>query len=214
VSDAGQYAWVEDDEELSATCFTAVTGVGIDEVARRFGADPTAERTATFAQAFNAMTGRAPLLYDELDGDVLVAENNGWQGSRPEVLEAVSRGGRAASVYWSVNADMGFVYAVDGVVVAWFDPLLVELEWTGSDPESVRRQATDLPFGVDGPRSASLALVTRLIGPRLERSWLERPHRCADVQDADEVALPSVEDYRSFVRQALDAWWRGLRGKR
>jgi hypothetical protein len=209
-----QYAWVEDDEELSAACFTAVTGVGVEEVVRRFGADPTAERTATFAEAFNALTGRAPLLYDELDGDVLVAENNGWQGSRPEVLEGVSRGGRAASVYWSVNADMAFVYAVDGVVVAWFDPLLVEHEWTGSDPDSVRRQATDLPFGLHGPRSASLALVERLIGAHLEQSWLGQPHRCADVTDADEVTLPSVESYRSFVRQALGAWWRDLRGKR
>lgn len=214
MSDATGYAWVEDDDELSAACFTAVTGVGVEEVVRRFGADRTSERTAMFADTFNALTGSAPLLYDELDGHVLVAENNGWQGSRIEALEAVSRGGRAASVCWSVNADMSFLYAVDGVVVAWFDPLLVEHGWTGSDPESVRRQATDLPFGVEGPRSASLALVERLTGAHLERSWLERPHRCAVVPGADEVMLPSVEDYRSFVRQALGAWWRDLRRKR
>ena len=214
MSDATEYAWVEGDEELSAACFTAVTGVGVEEVVRRFGVDPTTERTTTFADAFNAMTGSAPLLYDELDGDALVAENNGWQGSRTEVLETVSRGGTAASVYWSVNADMSFLYVVDGVVVAWFDPLLVEHPWSGSDPESVRRQTANLPFGLDGPRGASLALVERLTGIHLERRWLERPHCCLDVPDSEQVTLPTVEGYRSFVRQALRAWWRDLHRKR
>ena len=217
MSAAARYAWIEEheeDEQLSAACFTAVTGVASAEVVRRFGADPATARTATFAGSFNELTGSTPLVYDELDGGVLVAENNGWQGSKTEVLEAVSRGGTAASVYWSVNADMSFLYVVDGVLVAWFDPLLVGHAWSGSDPESVRRQTVSLPFGLDGPRSASLALVERLTGIRLERRWLERPHRCVDVPDTEPVALPRVEEYRSFVRQALRAWWRDLRGQR
>ena len=214
MSDAARYTWVEEDDRLSAACFTAVTGVAGAEAVRRFGADPGTARTATFAGSFNELTGSTPLVYDELDGGVLVTENNGWQGSRTDVLEAVSRGGTAASVYWSVNADMSFLYAVDGVVVAWFDPLLVEHPWSGSDPESVRRQTANLPFGLDGPRSSSLALVERLTGIHLERRWLERPHRCVDVPDSEQVALPTVEGYRSFVRQALRAWWRDLRGRR
>ena len=129
-------------------------------------------------------------------------------------MDESAGGGKAASVFWSVNADMSFLYVVDGVVVAWFDPLLVEHPWTGSDPESVRRRTANLPFGLEGPRSASLALVGRLTGIHLERGWLERPHRCVDVPDTEHVALPTVEQYRSFVRQALRAWWRDLRGKR
>jgi hypothetical protein len=78
----------------------------------------------------------------------------------------------------------------------------------------VRRQTANLPFGLDRPRSASLALVERLTGIHLERRWLERPHRCVDVPDSEQVALPTVEGYRSFVRQALRAWWRDLRGRR
>lgn len=56
--------------------------------------------------------------------------------------------------------------------------------------------------------------MERLTGARLERSWLEQPHRCVDISGTDHVSLPSLEAYRSFVRQALGAWWRDLRGKR
>ena len=202
-----QYAWVEDDEELSAACFTAVTGVGVEEVVRRFGADPTAERTATFAEAFNALTGTAPLLYDELDGDVLVAENNGWQGSRPEVLEGVSRGGRAASVYWSVNADMAFVYAVDGVVVAWFDPLLVEHEWTGSDPDSVRRQATDLPFGKtrDNLKAAIAGETHEYTDMYPGMAKTARSEGFSEIADWFETLAKAERSHANRFQKALDA---------
>ena len=46
-------AWVDDDERLGAACFTAVTGVEVDEVVRRFGGSLATERTATFEEAFN-----------------------------------------------------------------------------------------------------------------------------------------------------------------
>jgi len=208
------YDWVEEDGELpSAACFTAAVGVTVDDVLRALGADHSTEPTATFAASFDELTGWTPLVVDELDDAVLAAENNGWLGSRSEVVEAISRGGRAASVYWSVNADMSFLYAEDGVVVAWFDPVLVEHPWSGSDPGWVRERARDLRFGVGRPRSDSLVLLERLTGVRVERSWLERPHRCFDVPDPESAPL-SVGAYTSFVRQALRAWWRSLLGRR
>jgi len=212
VGEDRRYGWVESSELLEAACFTAVVGVPIDEVIRRFGADPSSERRMTFAESFTTPRGATTLVCDELDGAVLVAENNGWQGSRGEVAEEVSRGGRFASVYWSANADMSFLYLEDGVVVAAFDPLLVEHPWSGSDPDSVRRRARDLPFGVDLPRAASLALLERLTGTRLGRGWLEQPHRCLDVPDL-QPGVFSQEVYRSLVRQALRSWWRRFRGK-
>lgn len=107
--------WVEADGELLAVaCFTAAVGATVDDVVRGFGADLATERTATFEASFNELAGSTPQVVDELDGAVLAAENNGWLGARSEVVEASSRGGRAASVYWSVNADMSFLYAADG----------------------------------------------------------------------------------------------------
>jgi hypothetical protein len=76
---------------------------------------------------------------------------------------------------------MTFGYAEDGVVVALFDPLLIEQTWSGADPERVRRASTDLTFGVDAARSDSLALVERLTHVRLVLEWLDAPHRCVDV---------------------------------
>lgn len=83
MSAAAPYAWVEDhedEEQLSAACFTVVAGVRVEEVLRRFGADPSTERTATLAESFNELTGAAPLLADEVDAGVVVAENNGSRG--------------------------------------------------------------------------------------------------------------------------------------
>ena len=98
-------------------------------------------------------------------------------------------------------------------LVAWFDPVLVEHPWSGSDPGWVRERARDLRFGVGRSRSDALVLLERLTGVRVERSWLERPHRCFDVPDPESAPL-SVGAYTSFVRQALRAWWRSLLGRR
>lgn len=207
--------WLDSDDELvQAACFTAVVGVPAAEVVRRFGADPATERSATFAESFNDLTGAARIVFDDVDGGVLVAENNGWLGADSALVESASRGGRAASVYWSVNADMSFLYAVDGVLVGGFDPLLVEHPWWGADPESIRERARDLPFGVERPQTASVLLVERLTGVRLDRAWIERPHRSVEVPGADVVTPLSLESYGSFIRQALRSWWRAFRGKR
>jgi hypothetical protein len=184
VTDADRYAWV-DDERLMAACFTIVEGADHDRIVQVFGGDLSTERRWTFEEAFNDYPSTQQLVFDRIDGFVLVAENNGWEGSRPEVAEAASAAGRYAGVYWSVNADMTFVYAIEGVVIAWFDPLLIEHEWSGSDPGSLAELTRDLPFGVGSPRAASFALMERLTGLRIERSWLDAPHRCVDVVPRD-----------------------------
>jgi hypothetical protein len=185
VGDADSFRWAESDERLTAACFTAVVGVGADEVARRFGGDLPARRRETFADAFNEYPLTHSLVFDDVPGGVLVAENNGWEGARLEVATAVSRGGRLASAYWSVNADMTFVHAVDGVPLAVFDPLLIESPWWVGDRGSLPARIDDLPFGVEAPRAAAFALVERLTGVRIEASWLDVAHSVVDI-----VALP------------------------
>lgn len=211
--DARRYGWADDDERLTAACLTAVTGIEVEEVVRRFGGDLTSERHATFDEAFNPYPDAQYVLFDDRGETVLLAENNGWQGSRPEVAEAVSPGGALGSLYWSVNAGMAFLYAEDGVVVAWFDPLLIEQPWSGARPESVRETARDLRFGVERARSDALVLLERLTGVSFEQSWFDRPHRCVAVPGTDEYEPLTLEAYASLTRRALREWWRSFRGK-
>jgi hypothetical protein len=186
VSDAVRFAWVEDDERLGAACFTALVGVDADEAVTRLGGLPETERQATFEEAFNPYPDAQFLVFDGLPPGVLLAENNGWEGSRPELADALSGGGKLATVYWSVNADMSFLYAVDGVLLTLFDPLLFDQPRTGAEPRALDDLVADLPFGVEAPRAASFALLERLTGMTVEPEWLDVAHRCVDVRPLTE----------------------------
>jgi hypothetical protein len=78
--------------------------------------------------------------------------------------------GTAASLFWTVNADMGFTLARGGTVVRRFDPLLYGL---GPEGEPLPEER-GLPFGVPGGRlpRAALTLAERLTGDRLDRDWV------------------------------------------
>jgi Family of unknown function (DUF6461) len=181
VSEARDFAWIDVDELFDAYCVAAVVGAGVDEVVRSYGGDLPSTAHATFAEAFSAYPGPTYLLVDDVDRGVLAAENNGWQGVDDGVASRLSEGGRVTSLYSSVNADMRFVYAEDGVVTTAFDPLMPEVEWEGSDPRALDSSVGDLPFGEEAPGAASLALVERLTGIRVERSWFDEPHRRFDL---------------------------------
>ena len=57
-----------------------------------------------------------------VDDAVLAAEYNGWQGADKAVLRALSRNGRAASMYWNVEALTRLSFAREGEVAAAFEP--------------------------------------------------------------------------------------------
>jgi hypothetical protein len=124
----------------------------------------------------NGVPDPTSILVGELAPGVVVAENNGWWGVHEELAAAVSRGGRLASYYRSVNADMTFVHAVDGSVRATFDPLLDPV------PAALQAAADGLDFGAETVGAPSFALLERLTGVRVERSWLlDRPHTRIEV---------------------------------
>jgi hypothetical protein len=168
------YAWAEDDPRLDAFCLSALTGVAVEQVLDAFSARPETEARAAFAESFNDFPSSTYVLVDETSGGVLVAESNGWWGVQEAILRKASRGGRMASCYRSVNADMLFALAVDGSVEAQFDPLLEEV------PDPLREAASGLRFDVSTTAS-SLALVELLTGVRLEQGWIEDAHRRFDV---------------------------------
>jgi hypothetical protein len=95
---------------------------------------------------------------------------NGYHATLEHVLSRLSEQGATAVIYASVNADMSFQWAVDGVIVRWFDPLLYpEMSWASERlPEE-----EGLPFGLPHALSSAFACAERLTQVRLTREVLE-----------------------------------------
>ena len=137
-----------------------------------------------------AEAGVRPFAHVTVDELVLVArvagwsvaiEDNGWQGSRPEVLRVLSAGARVVSVYQNVNAYGRFSYAVDGVVLTGFEPLFPQRRW-GSQPDLLLPQMRAVGLDPDWPQPpygavdlVALALAERLTGVHLDARALDRP---------------------------------------
>ncbi|WP_214103664.1 DUF6461 domain-containing protein [Acrocarpospora catenulata] len=164
----------------SQFCLTWCEEHDLDEVARRFGADV---ETGLWADEDDIEELEeeypAELLQLVAVGDWTVAlEPGGFQGSRSVVMEALSVGTRAFSVYWNVELDSAVSYAVDGVVRTTFD--LVEVEGrTGADPSALDPllREVGLRAGLTVPelKARSLALGERLSGALLIPDWLRHP---------------------------------------
>lgn len=174
------FAWVE---SLEAYCFTAVVGLDVEEVVRRLIGDRPATDRRTFDQCFWPANGVQWAQIGTVNGGVLIAEHNGWRCE--EALTELSVGARTACFFRNVEAIMHFVYAVDGEVLAEFDPLLDRRATAGARPEILHGVVDDLPFGLFGAEASAMALLERLTGVRVEREWLEAPQRA--------VALPPLE---------------------
>lgn len=162
--------WAERDPRLDAFCVTAVEGVRLGDVVLRFDGEPASEERATVGESFNGYPDPTYIVVDEVPGGVLVFESNGWRGVQQGVPERVSRGGRCVCLYRSVNADMTFVLAENGRLLASFDPLLEPV------PEQLAGPAAGFDF--EGyPTSSSLGLLARISGITLDETWLDGAHR-------------------------------------
>jgi len=166
------YGWVE---ALEAYCFTAVVGLDTDEAVRRLGGDPSTSDRRTFDECFWTAAGpqwvqigRAGRSRPTPPG-VLVAEHNGWRAE--DAAPELSVGARVACFFRDVNAVMRFVYAIDGDVVADFDPLV------DPRPSTLVDAAAGLPFGLFAAEPSALALLQRVTGVRVTPGWLNRPQR-------------------------------------
>ncbi|MFS8102321.1 DUF6461 domain-containing protein [Lentzea alba] len=101
----------------------------------------------------------------EIDGGVVVIESNNYVGSRREVLERLSRNGKAASHYWNVNAVRRLSFARDGRVICSEEPW-EEADY-GDDPE-VAAALEGLDFGNFRHTDAKgITAVTRFTGTTL-----------------------------------------------
>ncbi len=139
---------------------------------RRLGGERSRPRTLTVGEA-GELSGSFHAGYPQLvlvaraGGWAVAVEDNGWEGSRPEVLRALSRGTRAVSVYRNVNALGYFSDAVDGELLVRFELLSPQRRW-GSQPDLLLPQmrAVGLDPDWDEPPhgevdTAALALAER-----------------------------------------------------
>jgi Family of unknown function (DUF6461) len=178
-----RYAWLMATDMLPGFCVSVADHGDVDRVAVAFGIDPASETVATIHEAWYLMLEaddgpeNAVVQIGVLNGCVVAVEPDGWAGVNDSTAAEASRGGQYASLYQSVNADMRFVYAVDGTVVRAFDPLLYG---PGIDPDEPLIQERDLPFGEPGDTTpAAFVLIERLTGLALTCEWLLEERRPA-----------------------------------
>ena len=164
------YEWVE---SLEAFCFTAVVGLDPPETARRLDGDVADGELRTFDECFWAADGPQWAQVGPVEGGVLVAENNGWRAE--ECIERLSKDVRVACFFRNVQAVMHFVYAVDGTVLAEFDPLVETWPSGGADPAAIASAMDGLPFGLFAAEPSALTLLERLTGIRIHDTWLNSP---------------------------------------
>jgi hypothetical protein len=189
---AADYAWFNDHWLRQAFCITLVRGLDEVEVLRRFGGERSQPRALTVGEA-GELSGSLQAGYPQIvlvaraGGWVVAVEDNGWEGWRPEVLRALSRGTQAVSVYRNVDALGYFSDAVDGALLVQFELLFPQRRW-GSQPDLLLPQMRAVgldpnwhepPYGqVD---TAALALAERVTGVHLDPRMLEGPLPAAEI---------------------------------
>lgn len=97
------YAWIHESHLGEAACVTVVPRADRDAVLAAFGAREVLDPATMEFDAFEMDCVQVV----ELAGALVVIEDNGFQGSRPEVLGPVSaaaEAGVAASFFWNVEA--------------------------------------------------------------------------------------------------------------
>ncbi|SHN43759.1 DUF6461 domain-containing protein [Cryptosporangium aurantiacum] len=159
------YRWIQRSALSTAATVTVTTGATVDEVLRAFGADPT--RPEPMALLQHVADWVAVL---DVGDAILAVEFNGYLGSREPILCAASAQGRAASMFWNVNAVTRLSFAEHGELLAGFEP------WGDVPAEPAVAAALDgLDFAELGDREEKgLLAVERFTGRGLREEDLAR----------------------------------------
>jgi Family of unknown function (DUF6461) len=171
IPEVAAFGWVAGTVIGDAACLTLVRSADPYLVARGFGGDPAGARPVTLAEAAEAFPDSSWLAVRVVGLWVLAVEVNGWQGTRPEVLERLSAGTRAVSVYWNVNGQTRFSLAAAGHVLTTFDPQFPDRR-DGADPDGLEAVRAGLPWDDALPRPLALALAARVTGHPARPAWL------------------------------------------
>ncbi|MEV4628171.1 DUF6461 domain-containing protein [Micromonospora sp. NPDC049523] len=195
------YRWLRDSALSEAATVTVVAGAGVGDVLRAFGADPA--RPESIRAIGEDLVRRRSIdpwvAVLDLGGAVLAVEYNGWQGSTAPVLTRASAGGRAASMFWNVNAMTRLSYAEHGEVLLSVEPF-GDLD----APPSVAATLADLDFADHhrGKRLMGLVAVQRFTGHGLTAEHLARIE-AADIGFRIVPDLPALHPRRQSPGDSL-----------
>ncbi|MFC0531734.1 DUF6461 domain-containing protein [Phytohabitans kaempferiae] len=166
------YRWLRRSTLSEAATVTVVTGAPVGQVLEAFGADPARPEPMRDIAADLAARGSIDPWVAVLDtgAAVVAVEYNGFQGSSEPVLRQASARGRAASLYWSVDADRRLSFAEDGQMLAAFEPPAA-----GDLPSTVAAALTGLDLHDVRDRNAKgLVAVERFTGRGLTADDMAR----------------------------------------
>jgi Family of unknown function (DUF6461) len=172
--DARSYDWIEEWHDWGC-CIALVDGLKPEEALRRLVHRPMTtvgrvDVARAWAERQDGPNYGCSIEATTLDGWTVIVESNGYQATLEESLRRLSKGTRAAVVYWSVNMDMSFQWAIDGDVVRHFDPLLYDNPGWQGEPLS---EEQGLPFATAESQAAAMACAERLTGVRLTHQFLD-----------------------------------------
>ncbi|BBG00865.1 MULTISPECIES: DUF6461 domain-containing protein [Pseudonocardia] len=116
MSDGPGGQWISRSLISEAATLTVCTGLTRVQVLDAFSAQHESEPMGEIINEFSIDPWVA--VADLGGGTVLAFEDNGWQGSAGPTLRRVSAAGRAASVFWNVNAVQALSFAEHGRVLS------------------------------------------------------------------------------------------------
>jgi hypothetical protein len=186
------YRWLSEGALEMAGCLTAVASVDLERVAAAFGCDPEPAVPVVFAETPDH-SGRASYGLEAWIGSsndsAVVIEDNGFQGSRTEVLRSASKAsatGLAASVFWNVNGLVMFSAARKGKVVCSVELLDAD---PSEFPRALRRLAALAGEDIDLV-ALGAAMVEQFTGVAFDRTVVDNAvHR---------PLTPVSEDWQTF----------------
>lgn len=217
--DLSTFAWTVDTD---ATCVAVVGGCTEDELIDRYGGDPSTAFPATLGQAWDLAADGGPVLFvRSVRGLVVAIEDNGWQGTRPEVLrEVTAGGGRMITVFWNVNALSEVTLAENGVQLVSFEGISPDAR-LGPDPDrllpAMRQVGYPADDGADDGldpqwKERMLALVGVVTGVDVTVPVLAGPFRAvrlaplpSDLPTRDMLATSFLRSQDPELAAALDA---------
>lgn len=174
-----------------AACVAIADATTPDDAIRAYGGDPATAELVTGQQAARSWTDGAFVLAADVAGATIVIEINGYQGTRAEVLRPLSAGGRAAAVFWNVDANSEWVYAVAGERKVHFE-MLGPLFFQGAEPDLLATEIAAVPFDSEESnfRACGLALAEQVIGTGLPTDWEALQWRRATIRGVPEDLVP------------------------
>jgi hypothetical protein len=197
VEEIARYGWLDESPICEAACVTFVEGMDLAAVAAAFGGSLEEAVEITFDGDYEPDYAHDTIVLRQTGGWVVVIEDNGWQGSRPEVLRRLT-GGRAVSCFWNVNAVTRFNYANHGTVVTEFEALFPD-DRGGLDPDALEDLRADLPWdeAIGATEQLMLALAGRISGVEFTPDLLAGPMLAARLrpwpEDVAERVNPRYE---------------------